>query len=302
MGQTDNADGGGLRAPARRSARFADGETSYLEWGGPAGAPLLVFLHANGFNAETYKSILAPLADRFRIVAPDHRGHGLTTRALPAGGPRWELVRDDAIEFIRTLGVTPSVLAGHSMGATASVMAAGKVPDIARALVLAEPVMQPVGRAAYALWARMLGKEDKMLPRVGPTRRRRAKFDSREAAIAGYRGRGAFRTWPEEMVADYVQGGLIEEPGSGFRLACAPHWEADAYARFPFGLSRLGRQVTVPVVVLTGERDSATDPGVVQRFAHLHGHTTVCCIPGTTHFLPMEVPDVLRDAIITAVA
>lgn len=298
MGQSGNA--AGATAPARRSVRFEDGETSYLEWDGPVGAPLLVFLHANGFNAETYKTILSPLADRFRIIAPDHRGHGLTTRKLPASGPRWELVRDDAIDFLRALKLKPAVLAGHSMGATASLMAAGKVPDIAGALVLAEPVMQPVGRALYALWARMLGKEGKMLPRVGPTRRRRSKFDSREAAVAGYRGRGAFRTWSDEMVADYVQGGLIEEPGGGFRLACAPEWEAEAYARFPFALSRLGSHVRVPVSILTGEHDSATDDGVVRKFAQLQGHTTVRCVAGTTHFLPMETPDIFREAIIAA--
>ncbi len=38
--------------------------------------------------------------------------------------------------------------------------------------------------------------------------RRRSDFPSREAALAAYRGRGAFRTWPEAPLADYVADGF----------------------------------------------------------------------------------------------
>ncbi len=77
------------------------GEMAFLDFGPPDRAPDLVFLHANGFNARAYRTILEPLAASLRILAPDQRGHGATTLATdrpahhlarpegrPAGLPR----------------------------------------------------------------------------------------------------------------------------------------------------------------------------------------------------------------------
>ena len=50
---------------------------------GRASGPIdVVFLHATGFCAYTYRTLLAPLGPKRRAVALDLRGHGLTT--LPA--------------------------------------------------------------------------------------------------------------------------------------------------------------------------------------------------------------------------
>lgn len=279
----------------RRNLPLFDGAVSYLEWEGPRGAPLLVFLHANGFNAETYVSILGPLASQFRIIAPDLRGHGSTTlRADPREG-NWTMFRDDLIAFIGKLGLRPDVLAGHSMGATASLLAAGKRRDIARALVLAEPVLQPDRLVAYAAYARATGQEDKLMMRVASTKRRRAQFASREEALKSYLGRGAFRTWPESTVADYLKGGLVAR-GGGFGLACAPAWEARLYSIFPFGLARLG--VRVPVTILLASEQSSANADVVASLARRNRRTRLLTVPGTTHFLPMEKPETLRREIL----
>jgi pimeloyl-ACP methyl ester carboxylesterase len=139
-----------------------------------------------------------------------------------------------------------------------------------------------------------------MLPLVGPARRRRALFASREMAIKAYRGRGAFRGWSDEMLTDYVRSGLIENGDGQFRLACPPHWESAAYARFPFGMANLGKLVYLPVTILMGARGSSTDRRVVQKISKHHGNMKIAYVPGTTHFLPMEAPEVLREAIIAS--
>jgi pimeloyl-ACP methyl ester carboxylesterase len=288
-----------MSAAVRRNLPLADGAVSYLEWEGPRGAPLLVFLHANGFNAETYVSILGPLAGQFRILAPDLRGHGSTTlRADPREG-NWTIFRDDLIAFVDKLGLRPTVLAGHSMGATASLLAAGMRPDMAEALVLSEPVLQPDKLVAYSAYARATGQADKLMMRVASTKRRRAHFASHEEAFKSYLGRGAFRTWPESMIADYLRGGLIAR-GDGFELACAPAWEARLYSIFPFGLARLGSSVRVPVTMLLASEQSSANADVVAGFARRNGRTRLLTLPGTTHFLPMEKPEILHREILGA--
>src|SRR5262249_19070099 len=163
-------------------------------------------------------------------------------------------------------------------------MAAAKQPELAEALVLAEPVMRPDWQSAYAFFARTFGLEERLLPRVGGARRRRAQFASREEALKAYRGRGAFRSLPEQAVADYVESGVVPE-GNTFKLACSGAWEGEMYSIFPLGVARLGKRVTAPVTILAGTEQPATDEAVAQEFVRLNGHTKLMQISGTSHFL-----------------
>jgi pimeloyl-ACP methyl ester carboxylesterase len=88
--------------------------------------------------------------------------------------------------------------------------------------------------------------------------------------------------------------------GDGFRLACAPEWEAASYADYPLRLGRLGSRIVLPVTVLRGSVESSTSKSVLKQFARKHGHTRVVQVDGATHFLPMERPEVLRAEICRA--
>ena len=78
--------------------RWGAGEMNVLDFGDAERPVDLVFVHANGFNAMTYRSLLAPLSGTLRIWAPDLRGHGLTRLpADPANRRSWTDHRDDLI-------------------------------------------------------------------------------------------------------------------------------------------------------------------------------------------------------------
>jgi pimeloyl-ACP methyl ester carboxylesterase len=112
---------------------------------GPADRPVdIVFSHANGLNARTYRTILAPLAAQLRIVALDLRGHGASTLpADPALSAGWRGYAEDLLAFLKAAVDRPVVLAGHSVGATSSLIAAVEKPERVRSLVLFEPVLFP---------------------------------------------------------------------------------------------------------------------------------------------------------------
>src|SRR4051794_4896430 len=75
---------------------WGDGEMAVLDFGDPERPVDVVFLHANGFNAQTYRALLAPLSASLRLVAPDLRGHGGTTLAAdPRRRRGWSDFRDD---------------------------------------------------------------------------------------------------------------------------------------------------------------------------------------------------------------
>lgn len=277
--------------------RWGGGDLSVLDFGDPKRPVDLVFVHANGFNAMTYRTLLAPLSGTLRIWAPDLRGHGHT--ALPTERNRrrgWSDHRDDLAALLDALDGPPVVLAGHSMGGTSSLLAAAERPEAVSKLVLFDPVIW--GRLSVALFQLPLfDRVPGHIPLVKGALRRRAVFDSREQALAAYSGRGAFRGWPEMMIADYLTDGLVETPEGGFTLACAPEWEASNYAAQAHDPWKAMKRVGRPVRILKAEAGSTCFPS-----PGLKGlpNVSVEVVHGGTHFFPMLKADVARDALFDA--
>lgn len=269
---------------------------------GPDAPPDIVFLHATGFNARMYRAMLAPLGDRFTVWALDARGHGQTT--LPAklwGYTSWRRHRDDVIAVLEAHAPKPVTLAGHSMGGTVSLLTAARRPDLVAGLALLDPVIMPAAMyAAFELpFGPLLQRQLLALPRGAA--RRRAHFESREAAIAAFTGRGVFKTFPAEAIADYVGDGLVEDAKKGgFKLACVPAFEAATYCaqrHDPWGALR---RVRAPLVMLRAERGSTVMAASAHRIAALKPEARIAVVEGASHMLPIERPDRARAAIESA--
>jgi len=291
-----------FQEPRRRMIRLRDGEMAALDFGDAARPVDVVFAHANGFNAMTYRSILGPLSLSLRIIAMDQRGHGASRLpAEPEGRRSWTDLRDDLLALLETLGDGPVILAGHSMGATTSLLAAHARPDRVRALVLFDPVVLP--RWTSALMHRLPRLATRIYGRMPLTQgalRRRAVFDSFGAAFHAYRGRGAFRTWPEIMLADYVAGGFREREDGSVELNCTPAWEASNFAAQGNDTWRALNRTSLPIDIYQSAVQSACRIGAAANLRRKNPRLHVHTVPQTSHFLPMERPDLVRDALLNA--
>ncbi|MBB4081673.1 pimeloyl-ACP methyl ester carboxylesterase [Brevundimonas lenta] len=267
-----------------------------LDFGDPKRPVDVIFVHANGFNAMTYRTLLAPLSGSLRLWAPDLRGHGHTTLPTSLSGRRgWRDHADDLIALLDSLDGPPVVMAGHSMGGTSALLAAAERPDRVSQLVLMDPVIW--GRLSVALFKLPLSSRlAARIPLVKNALKRRAVFESREQALAAYSGRGAFRGWPEMMLADYLADGLVET-AEGFELVCKPEWEASNYASQAHDPWRALKRVDRPVRILKAEAGSTCFP---TSSPHGMPHVTVETVEGGTHFFPMLKADVARDALFDA--
>ncbi len=272
------------------------GGISVLDLGDPARPPDLIFAHANGFNAGTYRFLLEPLAEGRRILVPDLRGHGRTTLpADPRGRRDWHDFRDDLIALIDAVKGPPVVLAGHSMGGVSALLAAERRQDRVRSVVMLEPVILP-RPASLMMSLPVIGLTARRVPLYKGALKRRRRFDSREAAIAAYRGRGAFRGWPDQALEDYVAE-AFRDTADGVELICTPEWEASNYAAQGHDPWPVLRRMERPVRILKGGSHSTCSvedgriPGV-----------EVVTVPGGTHFLPMLAPDAARTALKEAMA
>ena len=262
---------------------------SVLDFGPEDRAVDIVFSHANGFNSRTYRSLLAPLADDLRILAIDMRGHGLSSLpAQPQALVDWYGHRDDLLALIETATTQPVTLSGHSMGGAASLLAAAAAPERVKALVLFDPVFVDPATAAA---------NGQTNPLADGAARRRATFPSRAAVIAAYTRRGAFRTWQPEQLADYVEGGFIETADGEVTLACAPAWEAANFRTHGYDALAAFQATTCPIHIFRAEHGSTARLDSYADALAAMGRVTVETVPGTTHFLPMERPDVVRAAL-----
>ena len=137
--------------------------------------------------------------------------------ADPRGHGNWRVFRDDLIRFVENFAAEaggPVLLGGHSMGGTTSLMVAAERPDLVRGLILVDPVMVPLSARLVMKAYRALGRKGGPASLAEGAERRRAVFPDRATMVTAYKGRGAFRTWPEEVIADYVEGGTkLREDG-----------------------------------------------------------------------------------------
>lgn len=285
-------------APQRRNFALPDGDLSYLDWDGPAGAPRMVMSNANGFNAHTYRQLLTPLSGRLRIQAVDARGHGFSTATADPQAPlSWNVFRDDLIRFLEA-GDGPCLLAGHSLGATTSLLAAEFRPDLVSGVLAVEPVLQPFLRAWILRAKRWLDIPHTANGLVEGAMKRRAVFANREAIFKSYSGRGAFASWPEQVLRDYIDGGTKDRADGQVELSCAPVWEAHIFrSSGTYIWDRLAR-IRVPLTIIHGTVNSTCPLPVTRRMARLHPSARIIQIDGASHFLPMEFPKIVRENIL----
>lgn len=279
-----------------RAIPLGQGDIAAYEWG-PADRPVdVIWHHATGFNARTYRQMLARLGEAgLRVLAFDARGHGRTRLpAEPRALTSWKV-------FVRDLGAVLDfaaqrkvVLAGHSFGAAAAIMAAAQRPERVRALVLFDPVLMPPVTVALG----RLPGGGRLLMRRAPIAvaalKRQRFFASREEALARYAAKSVFASWAPGVLEDYLLDGLVAVDG-GVALSCQPEWEAAVFATGATDV--LGRLDgwSLPGRALLAERGSTLRRrGALQRaFPSMR----IEKVAGSSHFLPMERPGLCAEAL-----
>ncbi|MCD1646945.1 alpha/beta fold hydrolase [Marinobacter adhaerens] len=283
--------------PERDEFRATDGaDIALWRWPQSKARPTLHWAHATGFHGRLYHPLLDDLATDVNVLAWDMRGHGASAGAANVSTFRgWETYYRDMTALLDSQD-EPVWLAGHSIGATTSIMAAAQRPDKVLGLILAEPViMDPV--QGLKLWGAKLLRQSHRLSLAAGAARRRRVFDSHTAALDNYRGRGGFKTWPEAWLEAYVQHAFMPQDDQ-VQLACNPEWESTTFAHTEHNPWPGIRQLRCPVIALAAERGSTFSPTSQKRLQTLLPSADVRVVAGTTHFLPMEQNDTVRDAIL----
>jgi pimeloyl-ACP methyl ester carboxylesterase len=112
--------------------------------------PVLLLLHGVTRCGADWEPLLPALAEDWKVIALDQRGHGTSPRAESY------LVTDyiaDVVRFVQEETADTIVLFGHSLGAMVAAVVATELPDRVRGIILEDPPFHTMGnRIAGSAW------------------------------------------------------------------------------------------------------------------------------------------------------
>jgi lipase len=109
------------------------------EWGDPS-APTIVCLHGVNAHGRRYRKLAEErLAHRFRVLAPDLRGHGYSD-----WDPPWTIATHahDVLETLDAAGVQRATWLGHSFGGRLVAEISALAPARVERAILLDPALQ----------------------------------------------------------------------------------------------------------------------------------------------------------------
>ncbi len=258
-----------------------DGVTvHYKEMG--EGETTLLLLH--GFAASTYswREVMAPLAEEYRVVAFDRPAFGLTERPMPGDFPNGvnpytpEAQTDLTIGLMDALGIEQAVLVGNSAGGTIATYTALRYPERVQALALVDAAIYAGGGSPG--WARPL-LTTPQARRIGPLLVRNIRDWGYQFGQSAWHDPSRFT---DEIWANYSKPLQAENWDRAL-------WELTQASR-PLGLEQRLEELGVPVLVITGDDDRIVPTEQSIRLAGEIPGAELVVIPNCGHVPQEECP------------
>jgi 3-oxoadipate enol-lactonase len=240
---------------------------------GPADAPPLVLCNSLGTTLALWDAQVPALAERFRVVRYDRRGHGLSP--VPPGPYSIDDLGGDVLALLDELGLERVSFCGLSIGGAVGMWLALEAPERLAGLVLC------CTRSAFPppeQWAeRAAAVRDGGVAVVA------------EAALGRWFTERFHAEHPE--VVDAFRTMLVETPAEGYAACC------EALATFDLG-SRLGA-IAAPTLIVSGEHDPVAPPESGEALAAAIPGATHTVVEGAAHIANVEQPNAFTAALLT---
>jgi 3-oxoadipate enol-lactonase len=239
--------------------------------------PAVVLLHGFPLDRSMWDDQVPALAERYRTIVPDLRGHGVTD--APPGPFTMEQHVADVVALLDRLGLERVALVGLSMGGYITMNFLARRPERVWAVVLADTRPQEdasetkQARAAQARLVQTEGLEpfiEQQLPRMFAAATLRDRPDLAD------RYREIVRRARPNAVAAALEG-----------LAARPDTTATL------------RTVACPALVIVGSEDLATPAADSHLMAELIPDARLEVIEGVGHMSNMEAPERFNAALLS---
>ncbi|ORV87237.1 haloalkane dehalogenase [Mycobacterium interjectum] len=259
------------------------GRLHYIDEG--AGPPLLL-CHGNPTWSFLYRDIIVALRDRFRCVAPDYLGFGLSER--PAGfGYKIDEHAQVVGEFVDHLGLDGYLTMGQDWGGPISMAVAVERAERVRGVVLGNTWFWPADTFSTKAFSRVMSSPPMQYAVL------HRNFFVERLIPAGTQHR------PSAAVMEHYR---AVQPTAEARKGVA-EMPKQILAAHPL-LARLARDVPAtlgakPALFVWGMKDFAFRPGpTLPRMRATFPDHVVVELPDAKHFIQEDAPDRIAAAIV----
>jgi pimeloyl-ACP methyl ester carboxylesterase len=260
-----------------RSADVNDVRLHYLAAG--EGSPVLL-LHGYAQTSHMWRPLIAELAKTHRVIAPDLRGFGESSR--PERGYEKKTMAQDVHALATSLGLTRVGLVGHDIGLMVAYAYAAQYPADVDRIALMDAFLPGVGDWQHVwllrdLWHFHFYGETPLKLVAGRERIYLEHFWNDFAADPKHSVPEADRRL---YAAAYAQPGGIR---AGFEVFRAFATDAEDFAQFARA------PLSMPMLVLTGER--ASGGFLIQQARLVADNVEGVIIRNAGHWLMEEAPE-----------
>jgi len=184
-------------------------ELNLHEWG-DAAAPVVVCVHGVNAHGRRFRKLADErLAQRYRVLAPDLRGHGSSEWEPP-----WTIATHahDVLETLDAAGIRRAMWIGHSFGGRLVLELAALAPERIERIVLLDPAIQLMPHVGFDFAERERADrafdspDDAITARLEtgvPTPREHLEEENREHLVQHGDGKFRFRYCQSAVVSMY---------------------------------------------------------------------------------------------------
>lgn len=249
-----------------------DAVLHYAMIGAGPDKPAIVFINALGTDFRIWRDVVVRLVGNFTILTYDKRGHGLSDTG--EGAVTIERHAEDLAALMDHLGLRSAFICGLSVGGLVAQQLYADRRDLVAALTLCATAAK-VGDAGT--WNGRIAA---------------VEAGGIEALAEGTLERWfseTFRTGRSEELAGY-HNMLVRQSPRGYIATCAALRDAD--------LTREARQIAVPTLCISGEKDGSIPAGIVADLAKSIPGARYETIKDAAHILPVENGELLSSMIL----
>ncbi|HZL59716.1 MAG TPA: 3-oxoadipate enol-lactonase [Stellaceae bacterium] len=246
---------------------------THYYWQGAEDAPILLMGNSLGTNFHMWDAQVPALAQRFRVLRYDMRGHGLSEAPSGIDAYRIEDLADDALALLDALKVDRFHYCGLSIGGMVGQRLGAKAAARIRSLALCNTAMRMATPQIYRDRADFV-RENGLEPIV-------------DTVLQRWFNDGFLKANP--AIAIGMRNMVTRNSVAGYAGCCLALAEMDLEA----DLAR----IACPTLVLVGGKDQATPPEAGRKIAAAIKGAKLVEIPGAAHISTVEEPAAVTAAL-----
>ena len=269
-----------------------DGLSVHVALAGPPDAAPLVLLHGWPQHWWCWRHVVPLLADRYRLVLPDLRGHGWSQ--APRGGYDKEQLATDLLGLLEALELPRVGMVGHDWGGWTGFLACLREPDRFTGLLalgIVHPWQRPSPARALNAW-RMAYQVALSTPLVTERALRATPVIIEQVIRAGAVRQDAFT--PEDL-RGFAE--VLQDPA---RARATVQLYRTFLLRESVGVA-LGRyrsqRLTVPTRLVVGDGDAVAAGPLLSGWEEHADDMRLSVLPGVGHFVPEEAPRAVAEQV-----